>query len=183
MKIGAVCHPRVSLTSTHFFGWTLWSKARDSALSLGERVASVASRARGYLVILDPVIPPCRASDPSPGPRRLVKAPVAVHPLPLGEGKDPIPSLSPRRGVRQSTEDGETRCSADLRFAGPRFAKSRRSRKRRSAPPSGWKGRRSQTFLSAPLKHPSFCFPPSAFCLLLTAYLAPNSSATLGGGT
>jgi hypothetical protein len=48
------------------------------------------------------LIPPRRASDPSPGPRRLVKAPVAVHPLPLGEGKDPIPSLSPReRGRRQ----------------------------------------------------------------------------------
>jgi hypothetical protein len=25
--------------------------------------------------------------DPSPGPRRLEKAPVAVHPLPTGEGK------------------------------------------------------------------------------------------------
>jgi hypothetical protein len=42
------------------------------------------------------LIHPRRASDPSPGPRRLVKAPVAVHPLPLGEGKNPIPSLSPR---------------------------------------------------------------------------------------
>jgi len=71
-------------------------------LSLGERVASVASQVRGYLVMSAHLIPPRRASDPSPGPRRLVKAPVAVHPLPLGEGKDPIPSLSPReRGKRQ----------------------------------------------------------------------------------
>ena len=41
-------------------------------------------------------IPPRRASDPSPGPRRLVEAPVAVHPHPKGEGKnvetpDPLP--------------------------------------------------------------------------------------------
>ena len=27
-----------------------------------------------------------RGTNPSPGPRRLVKAPVAVHPLPSGEG-------------------------------------------------------------------------------------------------
>jgi protein ImuB len=32
---------------------------------------------------------------PSAGPRRLVKAPVAAHSLPLGEGKDPIPMVSP----------------------------------------------------------------------------------------
>jgi hypothetical protein len=38
------------------------------SLSPGERVASVASRVRGYSVA-------DRASDPSPGPRRLVKAP------------------------------------------------------------------------------------------------------------
>jgi hypothetical protein len=31
--------------------------------------------------------PPRPRTDPSPGPRRLVKAPVAVHPLPSGEGK------------------------------------------------------------------------------------------------
>ena len=56
----------------------------------------------GLLGYVGPSDPPRRASDPSPGPRRLVKAPVAVHPLPLGEGKDPIPSLSPReRGRRQ----------------------------------------------------------------------------------
>ena len=39
--------------------------------------------------------PPRRASDPSPGPRRLVKAPVAVHPLPLGEGKNHALPLNP----------------------------------------------------------------------------------------
>ena len=71
--------------------------------------------------MLAPLIPLRPATDPSPacgpsglfalnvqpfggrrpGPRRLVKAPVAVHPLPSGEGRDPIPSLSPR-------ERGET---------------------------------------------------------------------------
>ena len=30
-----------------------------------------------------------RAIDPSPGPRRLVKTPVAGHPLPKGEGCGP----------------------------------------------------------------------------------------------
>ena len=93
MKIGAVCHPRVSLIFTHIFGWTLGAKVRDSALSLGEGVASVASRVRGYLVMLARLIPPRHARDPSPGPRRLVKARAAVHPLPSGEGKDLIPSV------------------------------------------------------------------------------------------
>ena len=50
------------------------------------------------------VAPSC-ASDPSPGPRRLVKAPVAVHPLPSGEGKDAIPSLSPRQAGRSRRPD------------------------------------------------------------------------------
>jgi hypothetical protein len=50
--------------------------------------------------------PPRRASDPSPGPRRLVKAPAAVHPLPSGEGKDAIPSLSPRETGRSQRSDG-----------------------------------------------------------------------------
>ena len=55
--------------------------------------------------MLADLIPPRRASDPSPGPRRLVKAPVAVHPLPSGEGTDPIPSLSPRgRGRIQGSD-------------------------------------------------------------------------------
>ena len=91
-----------ALTFTHIFGRTQEAEIRKLALSLGERVASVASRVRGYLVMSAHLIPPRRANDPSPGPRRLVKAPVAVHPLPLEEGKDPIPSLSPReRGRRQ----------------------------------------------------------------------------------
>jgi len=58
-----------------------------------------------------PPTPLRSASDPSPGPRRLVKAPVAVHPLPLGEGEDrilslPIPnSLFPTPATRCSTRD------------------------------------------------------------------------------
>ena len=57
---------------------------------------------RGYVGHL---IRPRRASDPSPGPRRLVKAPVAAHPLPLGRGQRPnsVPSSS---GKRQKTEVG-----------------------------------------------------------------------------
>jgi hypothetical protein len=101
MKIGAVGHLRVSSVFTQIFGCTLGAGIGDPALSLGERVASGASRVRGHLVWLDPVPSPCRATDPSPGPRRLVKAPVAVHPLPAGEGKDPTPSLSPGGGVRK----------------------------------------------------------------------------------
>ena len=34
------------------------------------------------------LVPPQRATDPSPVPLRLVKAPVAGHPLPKGEGYD-----------------------------------------------------------------------------------------------
>ena len=49
---------------------------------------------------------PRRASDPSPGPRRLVKAPVAVHPLPWGEGKGPFPILSPRERGRSQRPHG-----------------------------------------------------------------------------
>jgi hypothetical protein len=94
--------PEERLVFTHILGWTQGAEVRNLALSLGERVASVASQVRGYLVMSARLIPPRRASDPSPGPRPLVKAPVAVHPLPLGEGKDPILSLSPReRGRRQ----------------------------------------------------------------------------------
>jgi hypothetical protein len=58
----------------------------ESALSLGERVASVASQVRGYWHSLAHLMPPRVASDPSPGPRRLVKTPAAGHPLPKGEG-------------------------------------------------------------------------------------------------
>jgi outer membrane lipoprotein carrier protein len=45
----------------------------------------------GFLGSLDLALPRRCASDPSPGPRRLVKTPVSVHPLPSGEGKDPVP--------------------------------------------------------------------------------------------
>ena len=55
----------------------------EIALTLGERVASVASQVRGYWVDL---ASRRRASDPSPGPRRRVKTPDAVHPLPKAEG-------------------------------------------------------------------------------------------------
>jgi len=54
--------------------------SEETTLSLGERVAS---RVRGYFVGL---APRRRASDSSPGPRRLMKTPDAVHPLPWGEG-------------------------------------------------------------------------------------------------
>ena len=124
--------------------------------------------------------------NPSPGPRRLAKTPVAVHPLPLGEGleflhffpwKDPIPFLAHGGGVRQSREHEESRCSADLRFAGPRFAKSPRPQNGALASPFGWEGQRSQTCFSPLLKHPSFCLLlfafrllPSAYCFLPTAY-------------
>ena len=90
---------------THIFVWTQQAEVRNVALSLGERVASVASQVRGYLVMSAHPVPPRRASDPSPGPRRLVKASAAVHPLPLGEGKDRIPSLSPREKVRRQRWD------------------------------------------------------------------------------
>jgi hypothetical protein len=115
MKIGADCHRRVSLIFTHVFGWTLGVRVTHSALSLGESVASPLSReswVRDYLVMLGHLILLRRATDPSPGPRRLVKAPVAVHPLPFGEGEDPIclgggedpnPSLSHRGGFRLPT--------------------------------------------------------------------------------
>jgi hypothetical protein len=76
------------------------------ALSLGERVASVASQVRGHLVVPVRRMPPPRPSDPSPGPRRLVKAPVAVHPLPLGEGGGPISPVSPLKSRRSEKPHG-----------------------------------------------------------------------------
>jgi len=45
---------------------------------------------RGYFLRLASLLRLRGARDPSPGPRRLVKAPVAVHPLPMGEGEDRI---------------------------------------------------------------------------------------------
>jgi hypothetical protein len=45
--------------------------------------------------------------DPSPVPRRLVKAPVAVHPLPLGEGEKSPFQPSPRgEGARRRSDFG-----------------------------------------------------------------------------
>jgi hypothetical protein len=46
---------------------------------------------RGYLVMLAHLIFPRRVTDPPPGPRRLVKAPVAVHPLPWERAKTQFP--------------------------------------------------------------------------------------------
>jgi len=71
----------------------------NTALSLGERVASRVSQVRGYFPVFAHQIPPQRATHPSPVPLRLVKAPVAGHPLPKGEGKGPIrcPSFRPLR--------------------------------------------------------------------------------------
>jgi len=54
-----------------------------TALSLGERVASVASRVRGGSVAL---LYRRSSSDPSPSADGLMKSPVAAHPLPWGEG-------------------------------------------------------------------------------------------------
>jgi hypothetical protein len=45
---------------------------------------------RGYWFVLAHLIPTRRATNPSPGPRRLVKMPDVVHPLPKGEGKELI---------------------------------------------------------------------------------------------
>jgi len=78
--------PTRKLIFAHIFGWAQGAEGGMLALSFGERVASVASQVRGYLVLLAHLIPPRRARDPSPGPRRLVKAPTAVHPIPKGEG-------------------------------------------------------------------------------------------------
>jgi hypothetical protein len=63
-------------------------KVQGAALSLGERVARVASQVRGYVVVPDYAVFFCGGSDPSPVPHRLVKTPAAVHPLPSGEGED-----------------------------------------------------------------------------------------------
>jgi hypothetical protein len=66
----------------------------NTALSLGERVAipqSRESRVRGYFVTFAHVIPLRFSTDPSPVPLRLVKTPAAGHPLPKGEGNDPLP--------------------------------------------------------------------------------------------
>jgi O-antigen/teichoic acid export membrane protein len=72
---------------THMSRWAeaegTEAKTKVLALSLGEGVADGRGQVRGNLVI-------AASPHPSPVPRRLVRAPVAVHPLPSGEGKDPI---------------------------------------------------------------------------------------------
>jgi uncharacterized protein (TIGR00297 family) len=73
--------------------WAGGGPSPKIALSPGERVAiphARESRVRGYLLRLASLLRLRAARDPSPGPRRLVKAPDAVHPLPLGEGENPI---------------------------------------------------------------------------------------------
>ena len=62
------------------------AEVENATLSRGERVASGASQVRGYFVMFTPSMPHQRATDPSPVPLRLVKAPAAGHPLPKGEG-------------------------------------------------------------------------------------------------
>jgi uncharacterized protein (TIGR00297 family) len=85
--------------------WTGDGPRQETALSLGERVAIPQrreSRVRGYMRSLASLLPLRAAGDPSPGPRRLVKAPDAVHPLPLGEGDHPIRgqgTASPQTGI------------------------------------------------------------------------------------
>jgi hypothetical protein len=114
--------PKGELIFTHIFGWTQGPEVRILALALGERVAvpqSRESQVKGYLDMLAHLTPPRRASDPSPGPRRLVKTPAAVHPLPSGEGKDAIPSLSPRETaeVRGPTAVSSERCGTRSAWA------------------------------------------------------------------
>jgi len=88
--------------------------SHETGLSLGERVASVASRVRGCLVELPPRR---RVSDPSPGPRRLVRTPDAVHPLPKGEGEDPMGEGADLISVRFLQARGGGVVAAFLRWA------------------------------------------------------------------
>jgi hypothetical protein len=74
LKKTPATHPLSQLVFTHILGWTQGAEVRNLALSLGERVAIPQwreSQVRGYLVMSAHPIPPRRASDPSPGPRRL----------------------------------------------------------------------------------------------------------------
>jgi hypothetical protein len=105
--------PPLRLIFTHIFGWIRGAEVRNSALSLGERVANVASQVRGYLVMSARLIPPRRASDPSPGPR-----PDEVHrdrgpPSPLGRGQRPS-SVPFSSGNGQKTEVGPPCPSRDV---------------------------------------------------------------------
>jgi uncharacterized protein (TIGR00297 family) len=97
-KQAAGCALLLLLFNTLILPWLDVGVTEETALSPGERVAipqSRESRVRGFLLRLAALILPRPASDPSPGPRRLMKAPVAGHPLPLGEGEDSIPFRSP----------------------------------------------------------------------------------------
>ena len=104
-KQAAGCALLLLLFNTLILPWLDLGVSEETALSAGERVAipqSRESRVRGFLLRLAALILPRPASDPSPGPRRLVKSPIAGHPLPMGrrlglwpEGENSISSRSP----------------------------------------------------------------------------------------
>ena len=128
--------PPQALSFTHVLGWTQGAEVRNVALSLGERVASVASQVRGYLVILAHLIPLRRASDPSPGPR-----PDEVHrdrgpPSPFGRGQRPnsVPFSS---GKGQKTEVGPLCPARDVGHAHPQAGGSCRSHNFATSPSPG----------------------------------------------
>ena len=77
---------------------------KSTALSLGERVASGASRVRGYFGISTHRIEFRRPTNSSPVLLRLVKAPAAGHPLPKGEGKGPLHVTTPKGGAGAGTK-------------------------------------------------------------------------------
>jgi hypothetical protein len=74
--------------------WT-WLEVRPSCIALSPRAIPSKSRNRFWRASTVTTSTNAHAGreitlrtaihDPSPGPRRLLKAPVAVHPLPLGE--------------------------------------------------------------------------------------------------
>ena len=99
-KQAAGCALLLLLFNTLILPWLDLGVTEETALSAGERVASIASRVRGFLLSLAALILPRPAGEPSPGPRRLVKAPVAGHPLPLGEDENSISSRSPGNRAR-----------------------------------------------------------------------------------
>jgi len=77
---------------------------KNAALSLGERMASGASRVRGYIDISTHRIAYQRPTNPSPVPLRLVKAAAAGRPLPKGEGKGPLHVTTPKGGAGAGTK-------------------------------------------------------------------------------
>jgi hypothetical protein len=103
---------------THIVGCTHGAEVRNLALSQGERVASVASQVRGYVVVSAHLITPRRAGDPSP-----VLRPDEVNrdrgpPSPLGRGQRPnsVPFSS---GKGQKTEVGPLCPARDVGHAQP----------------------------------------------------------------